>query len=153
LVGVPLLVEIPPPWEMTWLHDNGTEAAFSSGAGDFVYIAAGNVQDPARGAAAYVPEILDRYLPPEFYTQREFGEVLVQQPFGSLGSVASIPYRALWVDSQSSFPVRGNLWMVIRHDGKAVVLTAESTPEDHFADEAWRAIIDPTVNEFANPDV
>jgi hypothetical protein len=148
-----LVVEIPAPWELTWLHDNGTEASFSSGAGDFVYIAAGIVQDPARGAAAYVPEILDRYLPPEYYTQRELGEVQVQEPFGSLSSMASIPYRALWVDSQSSFPVRGNLWMVIRQDGKAVVMTAESTPEEQFAAGAWRAIVDPTVNSFANPDV
>jgi hypothetical protein len=150
LGGGVVTIVAPSPWKVDWVADDGFKAALSTGAGDFSSAALLNADPTTTTADGVMAELVDQFLPLEYYTQRQVSDIQPQEPFGNLASMASIAYKAIWVDSQSSFPVFGNMWVGVRQDGNILLMTAESSPEEKFSEENWRPIIDPTFVGFAN---
>jgi hypothetical protein len=144
-------IPVPPPWQGEVAPD-GSMANFFSGQGDWVWAQVGQVDPTQNDAASLLSLNLAGILPVEYYTQLQTSEIASQAPFGTLLSVANMAYKALWVDPQSSFPVFGNIWMAVRQDGAVLVMSAESTPEDRFAAEVWRPLIDGGFTSFAFPN-
>jgi hypothetical protein len=150
LAGGAVAVPLPAPWQGEVAPDGSTGSWFS-GEGDWVWAQVALV-DPAQNDAANLLALnLEGLLPAEYYSQLEVGEITSQAPFGTLLSVANVPYRALWVDPQSSFPVFGNVWVALRQDGQVLVMSAESTPYERFDVQLWRPLIDGGFTSFAFP--
>ena len=121
-----------------------TVCVLASGVGDWVVAGSLGVTDPATDAAAILAQIGPKVLNPETYTQLQQSEIVSQEPFGSVTSVATFVYQALYVDDQGSFPLAGEIWCLNRTDGRVFCVTAESSPP-----EIWQA----HVTEYWGPVV
>lgn len=84
-------------------------------------------------------------------------EIQPVDPFGSVVSAATVEYRATWVDSQGSMPLRGQIWAAVRQDGTALrqdgtalLMSAEHAPPNQWEDSAaaWGPVISETFSQF-----
>ena len=142
---------LPTGWQSN-LFPDGLAGFLSNGQGEFIYLDVEQVDPTTNDAAGLLAANIQIFLPPEYYTNLQTSDVQTLPPFGNVLTMAVVAYRAVYVDSQSSFPVFGNMWIAVRQDGKTLVATAESTPETRFEElQLWREIIDPAFNSFGFP--
>ena len=119
--------------------------------GSWVYAIVGQ-EDPSTDAGALLSQIVTDILPAENYSQLELSPVSPIQPFGSMVSAAVVDYQALWVDSQGSMPLYGQLFVGIRQDGASLVMSAEHNPPEDFeaSYDSWGPVVDGAYNAFAS---
>ena len=131
--------DVPPPWEFAGQNEAGTQFDFQDGRNNWLWTGL-FTGDPAGDAGAVLGSNFQNFLLMDNYSNLQTGEVVAMQPFGSITSMAAIPFQGLWTDSQGSMEMMGNIWLAIRADGQVLVLTGETTPPDDFL---------PSIPEFA----
>jgi hypothetical protein len=77
-------------------------------------------------------ELFAQVVSTDHYSQLETGPVVSREPFGQLISRSAMAYEALYTDDQGSFAMLGNIWVGVRHDGRVLTMTAETTPPGDF---------------------
>lgn len=147
--GGAVTVPIPAGWTGSLTTDGSEQAFLRSGQGDLIWIGVFDYDPAQADASAILSSNIAYWLPPESYSQLQTTQVTAQTPFGNLLSVAGMGYQGLLVDAQGTFPVRGNMWVALRGDGKTLAITADATPAERFAAEAWRPVVDGAFNNFA----
>lgn len=140
---------LPSGWSV--LGQSDTDALLTDDQNTWVYGVVGQ-QDPSTDAGALLSQVISQVLPSENYSQLQLGEVSPIQPFGSMVSAAVVDYQALWVDSQGSMSVYGQVYVGIRQDGASLILTAEHTPPEEFEQSysSWGPVIDGAFQAFAS---
>lgn len=142
-------VAVPSGWEVQGSSE--TDVSMGDGSGNFVYAVVGQVE-PSADAGSVLNSSLDSVLPPDLYTQLEMSEISPVSPFGSVTSIVTLDYRAVWADPQAAIPLYGRIYAAVRQDGVAVIVSAEhSPPEDFEANlEALAEVVTPTLNTFGS---
>ncbi len=140
---------LPSGWSV--LGQSDTDALLTDDQNTWVYGVVGQ-QDPSTDAGALLSQVIPEVLPSENYSQLQLGEVSPIQPFGSMVSTAVVDYQALWVDSQGSMSLYGQMYVGIRQDGASLILTAEHTPPDEFeqSNSSWGPVVDGAFQAFAS---
>lgn len=148
-LGGVVTVPVPSGWSV--LGQGDVDLLMGDDKGSWVYAVIGQ-QDPSTDAGSFLSQVLPEILPAENYSQLELSAVSPIQPFGSMVSAAVIDYRALWVDSQGSLPLYGQMYVGIRQDGATLIMTAEHSPPKEFQASAasWAQIIDGAYSAFAS---
>src|SRR5205085_258901 len=85
-------VYVPPGWEVVYQDDN--QVTETDNAGSFA-TAYSTTVDPSASAGDIIAQNLDNFLPSDIYTQLQLGDIQELTPFGSVVSVAGVPYQAL----------------------------------------------------------
>lgn len=149
VIGGIATIPVPAGWAIAGESD--IDLLLEDGNNSWVYATTG-VEDPSADAGALLSDIVPAILPAENYSQLETSAVTPVQPFGSLVSVATMEYQAMWVDAQGIMPVAGVIYIAVRQDGSTLVMSAEHTPpEDLAASEAsWGPLIDDAFNLFGS---
>lgn len=145
-----VIVPLPSGWSI--MGDVGSDnAAFTDDNGSWVYVLTGTV-DPTTDAGGLLSDNLDYFIGGDNYSQVELGTLAPLDPFGSVVSAATADYRATWVDSQGSMPLRGAIWAAVRQDGTAVIVAAEHAPPKEWdaSAESWGAVVNNTFNQFGS---
>lgn len=142
-------IPLPSGWSV--LGESDTDALLTDDQNTWVYAVVGQ-QDPSTDAGAFLSQVVPQILPSENYSQLQLGEVAPIQPFGSMVSAAVVDYQALWVDSQGSMSLYGQLYVAIRQDGSSLIMTAEHTPPEEFEQSysSWGPVIDGAFQAFAS---
>lgn len=142
-------IPIPSGWSV--LGQSDTDALLTDDQNTWVYGVVGQ-KDPSTDAGAFLSQVIPQVLPSENYSQLQLGEVSPIQPFGSMVSAAVVDYQALWVDSQGSMSLYGQMYVGIRQDGASLILTAEHTPPEEFeqSHSSWGPVIDGAFQAFAS---
>lgn len=145
------IATIPVPGGWSVLGQGDTDVLMGDDQGSWVYAIVGQ-EDPSTDAGALLSQIVTDILPAENYSQLELSPVSPIQPFGSMVSAAVVDYQALWVDSQGSMPLYGQLFVGIRQDGASLVMSAEHNPPEEFeaSYNSWGPVIDGAYNAFAS---
>jgi hypothetical protein len=151
LGGGAVTIPLPEPWQQDSINDDATQATLSTGQGDFAWAGLYTLQDPNADAAVELAGNYLAFLPPEYYTQLQTSEVEPREPFGSMLSLAVLAYQGMWVDSQSTFPLFGNLWAGVNQQGEILFMSVEGTPPERFDTEAWRPVLEGAYQSFAQP--
>lgn len=142
-------VPTPPPWAVA--YSDATQAALGDGRNNFVFAIIGKA-DPATDASGMMANAFNNLVAgQQQMSQIQVGQPQPIQPFGSLTSASVMAYQALWTDTQSSFPLMGNIWVGVRQDGMAFVMTAETTPPEDFgpSETEWSPVINGAYANFA----
>lgn len=144
-----VLVAVPAGWEVQGTSE--TDVSMGDGNGNFVYAVVGQVK-PSADAGSVLNNSLESVLPPDLYTQLEMSEISPVGPFGSVTSIVSMDYRAVWADPQAAIPLYGRVYAAVRQDGMAIIIAAEhSPPEDFEANlDALAEVLNPTINTFGS---
>lgn len=142
-------VVVPAGWTVQGSDD--TQVAMGDGDSNFVYAVVGQVK-PSADAGSVLSKSLENVLPPDLYTQLQTSDIYAGTPYGSVTSIASIDYTAIWADPQAAIPLYGRLITVVRQDGTALIITAEHTPPETFEDalDQLAEVVDPTLTAFGS---
>ncbi|MPZ68855.1 MAG: hypothetical protein GEU71_04935 [Actinobacteria bacterium] len=145
------IATIPVPGGWNVLGQGDVDVLLGDDQGSWVYAIVGQ-EDPSTDAGSLLSQIVTDILPAENYSQLQLSEVSPIQPFGSMVSAAVVDYQALWVDSQGSMPLYGQLFVGIRQDGASLVMSAEHNPPEEFeaSYSSWGPVIDGAYNAFAS---
>ena len=140
---------VPAGWTVQGSDD--TQVAMGDGDSNFVYAVVGQVK-PSADAGSVLSKSLENVLPPDLYTQLQTSDIYAGTPYGSVTSIASIDYTAIWADPQAAIPLYGRLITVVRQDGTALIITAEHTPPETFEDalDQLAEVVDPTLTAFGS---
>lgn len=142
-----ITVALPDGWEV--LGQGDTDVLMGDGDSSWVYAITG-LEDPSTDAAALLGQVVNAVLPAENYSQLQLGQVNSLQPFGSIVSIAEVDYDALWVDTQGSLPLYGQMYVGIRQDGTSLIMTVEHSPPKEFeaSRPSWAPVIDQSFSNF-----
>jgi hypothetical protein len=89
--------------------------------------------DPSLDAASVLPQVYQSFIVGDsHYSQLTVGEVESYQPFGGIVSRAGLWYQGLWSDTQGSYDFGGKMFVGIRGDGKAFLMTMEIYPAEDW---------------------
>ncbi|GEP36395.1 hypothetical protein NPS01_00580 [Nocardioides psychrotolerans] len=141
-------VIVPPEWTIDAQGEDSL--SLSNGESSFIYALTG-VADPSVEASSVLQQNLAYFTGGESYTQLEVYDVAPQEAFGSIVSLASIDYQALWVDAQGSFPLYGKIFAAVRQDGSVLMLNVEHSPPEDFdaSIPTWFPVIGGSLDTFA----
>jgi len=141
-------VIVPPDWQIDAQGEN--DIGLSNGKNSWVYGLTG-VADPSVEASSVLQSNLEYFTGGDSYSQLETYDVVPQQPSGAIVSLASIDYQALWVDSQSTFPLYGKIFAAVRQDGAVLMIAIEHTPPEDFDGSipSWSPILQGSMDAFA----
>ena len=121
---------VPPAWEL-WYQDD-YNAVVGNGQGSRAFGWADSGFDPSADAGQFIAENVEAIFPPEYYTQFATGDIQALDPFGSVVSMAGMPFEALWVDNQGSFSLHGELYVGVRQDGTIFMVGIEHAPVEDW---------------------
>lgn len=147
-IGNGVQIAVPSGWHV--LGDQGDSSVnLADDSGSWIYALTGTVETTA-DAASVLQGNLDAFLPGDYYSQLQLGDINALDPFGSIVSAAVINYQGQWVDSQGSTAVRGTIYAAVRQDGSALLMSAEHSPPKDFQDSSssWGPVIDASFNAF-----
>jgi len=133
-----------------WTVDRADEVQvnFSNGEqGNWAYAFSAPGFDPSGDAGLLISDNLEGLLPPENYTQLRVSDIAPIEPFGSVVSVAYMTYDAIWVDSQGSISIGGQIYAGIRQDGTALIVLVEHVPAQELFDDTVFEQLAVVVNE------
>jgi hypothetical protein len=130
LAATGVQVYVPPNWNVDGQDDHNL--VMSDGQGSFATAFADNGFDPSSDAGQIIAQNLELLFPPENYTQFATGDIQALTPFGSVVSIAGMPYEALWVDNQGSFSLHGEIYVGVRQDGTIFIVTTEHAPVEDW---------------------
>ncbi|WP_341924767.1 hypothetical protein [Nocardioides psychrotolerans] len=141
-------VIVPPDWQID--AQGADDIGLSNGQNSWVYGLTG-VEDPSVEAGNVLQANLSYFTGGDSYTQLETYDTVPQQAYGAIVSLASIDYQALWVDSQSTFPLYGKIFAAVRQDGAVLMIAIEHTPPEEFdaSIPAWSPILQGSLDTFA----
>ena len=141
-------IYLPPGWQVDYQDDLQTN--LSDGKGNWAYAYSDNGFPADGDAANLISQNLDGLLPPDNYTNRAYSEIGAIQPFGSVVSVAYMDYEALWVDSQGSVSLHGQIYSGIRQDGAGLIVLVEHAPAEDWDNgfEQVKDIVNATFSRF-----
>jgi hypothetical protein len=147
-LGNGVQIFIPPGWQVDYQDEFQTN--FSDGKGNWAYAWSSNGVPTTMDAANLISENLDGLLPPDNYTNRRYSEIGAIQPFGSVVSAAYMDYEALWVDSQGSVSLHGQIYSGIRQDGAGLIVLVEHAPAEDWDNgfEQVKDIVNATFSRF-----
>jgi hypothetical protein len=143
--GVDVLV--PSGWEVVYQDDN--QVSETDNAGSYA-TAISTTVDPSTSAGDIIAQNLESLLPGDLYTQLQTGDIQELTPFGSVVSVAGVPYQALIGDNQGSISLAGQMYVGVRQDGTVLVMMIEHLPAEDWeaASEELLGIVDATFGRF-----
>lgn len=127
--GTGVDVYVPPGWQVAFQDD--TQVLETDGAGSYAFAFSTTV-DPSAAAGDVIGQNLDFFLSQDHYTQLQTGDLEQLQPFGSVVSMAWMPYQALWVDNQGSETIAGQMYAGVRQDGTVLVMLIEHLPAEDW---------------------
>ncbi len=144
-IGSGVQVFVPSGWEIA--GQGSDDIGLNDGNGSWAYALTG-VGDPSVEASAVLSANLDSMLPPDNYSQLKTSDVRPLEAFGSLVSIAVMDYEALWVDSQATIPLHGQVYVAVRQDGVALLISVEHTPPGDFEAviDTWAPVVDNSFN-------
>jgi hypothetical protein len=126
-------VDIPLPdgWSQIAGGDNWT--LNFDGVEGYLYAEVDSDIDPSTDAAAILPQVFQDFIVADtHYSQLETGEVESYQPFGGIVSRAGMWYDGQYGDTQGTYGFAGKMFLGIRSDGKAFLMTVEIYPADDW---------------------
>jgi len=140
-------VPVPPGWEV--IYQDSNQVSETDSAGSYV-TAISTTVDPSASAGDIIAQNLDGLLPSDLYTQLQTGDIQELTPFGSVVSVAGMPYQALIADNQGSISLAGQMYVGVRQDGTVLVMMIEHLPAEDWesASEELFAILNATFGRF-----
>jgi hypothetical protein len=144
-------VRVSIPLSGSWqgrTSSDGSGAMFGDGNNNFAWFGL-YAADPATDAASLIAQHGAALIGAENFTGLETGEILPMQPAGGIVSLAQVVYQGTWTDPQSSFPLRGVLFVGVRQDGAVLAATAETSPPENFDGKAQMPLILGAFNHFA----
>ena len=148
LAATGVQVYVPPGWEIFGQDD--TNLVMSNGQGSFATAFADSGFDPSADAGQIIAQNIEQLFPPENYTQFATGDIQALDPFGSVVSMAGMPYESLWVDNQGSISLHGEIYVGVRQDGTIFIMSIEHTPVEDWdnAPPEMRDIINASYSAF-----
>ena len=130
LTATNVQVYVPPGWGIDFQNENNV--VLSDGQGSWAVAYSQDGVDPSADAGQLIAENLENFFPPENYTQFATGDIQALNPFGSVVSIAGMPYESLWVDNQGSFSLHGEIYMGVRQDGTILMMSIEHAPVEDW---------------------
>jgi len=135
-VGIPIddgvaVIPLPEGWSQIVGGSNYT--LNFDGVEGYLYAEVDSGIDPSTDAGSLLPQVFDGFIAGDsHYSQLQPGEVEVYQPFGGIVSRAAMWYQGEWGDTQASYGFGGKMWLGIRNDGKAFLMTLEIYPSEDW---------------------
>jgi hypothetical protein len=124
-------VPLPEGWSQISGGDNWTLNV--DGGEGYLYAEVDSGIDPATDAAALLPQVFQNFIVSDtHYSQLETGDVESYAPFGGIVSRAGLWYDGQYGDTQGTYGFAGKMFLGIRNDGKAFLMTLEIYPGDDW---------------------
>lgn len=149
-IGNGVQIFLPDTWQIA--GDPGESSVnMSDGNGTYLYALTGT-DNPSTDAGSIISGNLESLLPSSNYSQVKMSDISPLEPFGSVVSFAVLDYKALWVDSQGSTPLYGQIYAAVRQDGTVLVINPEHSPPDEYeaSYSSWGPVLENSFNAFGS---
>lgn len=149
-IGNGVQIVLPDTWQVAG-SPGESSVNMSDGNGTYLFALTGT-DNPSTDAGSIISGNLESLLPSSNYSQVKMSDISPLEPFGSVVSFAVLDYKALWVDSQGSTPLYGQIYAAVRQDGTVLIINPEHSPPDEYeaSYSSWGPVLENSFNLFGS---